>query len=369
MKLVNELPKNAKNAPNSQKNAASFIVKMKPTEGNNYYKFRLLSFLSGTNTRDYPFIEKFVHEKWENDADGKGVYKGFVTCPCTKYTRSTYPSKINPYEFCPICNYTNKSFMAYKDSNYKDKISGKVVRDHKRKYVACIPVFVVNDPHEPTNINKPRVWVIKDKEVYEKLNLLIKQQQLVTKVFNGGADAVDLMIKVKKEDVVINEGKENEFTYSPITIDTFGFGKKQHAIEAINEQLIDGFPFDDEFYTFSTLEELQNYYKENVLSSNNVIDDDMDLNSSSITVPHTGKTEIKPEVKETIVSRPVVEEFDETPVKEVSISEEIGGLDESIETVIEPPKVKKATLTDSAPKTNTSIDDSEIDDLIGEIMK
>jgi hypothetical protein len=168
-KMMDELPKNAKNAPGKKKGAGGFLLKLKPTAEGTSYRFRLLSFTTSSSTRDYPFIEKLVHEKWEKDAEGKGVYKGFVTCPVTKYVKPTLPPKSNPYDMCPICKYTNSNFIAYKESNYKDKISGKVIREHKRRYIALVPVYVVKDPNDATNINKARVWVIKDKEVYDKL--------------------------------------------------------------------------------------------------------------------------------------------------------------------------------------------------------
>jgi hypothetical protein len=66
IKMMDDLPKNAKNAPGKKKGQGNFLLKLKPTEGKNGYRFRLLSFTTGTNTRDWPFIEKFVHEKWCN---------------------------------------------------------------------------------------------------------------------------------------------------------------------------------------------------------------------------------------------------------------------------------------------------------------
>lgn len=287
--MLDSLPQNSKNGPSKKNGSGSFTLKLKPTEENNSYRFRLLSFTTGTNTRDYPFIEKFVHEKWEKDAEGKGVFKGFVTCPVTKYVRPTLPPKSNPFDLCPVCKYVNANFLAYKESNYKDKIAGKVIREHKRKYVALVPVYVVKDPHDPTNTNKPRVWVIKDKDVYDKLNTLIKKQQAKTKVFNGG-DAVDILVYLKKEQVIINEGKPNEFKYNEIKIDKFGFGKNVYKIDAINDTLIEGFPFDEEFYTFTKQDELERYYSDNVISSNSVPEDGIDTEDLATSTTNTTTT-------------------------------------------------------------------------------
>lgn len=358
-KMVDALPKNAKNAPVNKKGANTFLLKMKPTEGNNVYRVRLLSFLNGINTRDYPFIEKFVHEKWDKDAEGKGVYKGFVTCPATRYVRPTLPPKTDPFKYCPVCDYTNSQFLAYKESGYKDKIASKVVREFKRRYVALIPVYVVKDPHEPTNIKKARVWAIKDKEVYEKLNALIKKQ--LTKVFNGGK-ATDLFIYVKSEEEVINEGKENEFKYKTTKIDKMGFGKTEYEIPEINEKFIDEFPFDDEFYTFSTKEELQKFYDDYVISNSSIPEDSLEVDGIETTS----------DVVDT--SSNIVEETiaDEKPVSNDPVKDDLDNVDALLNDVMSeeiPAEVKKSakknTLKDPAPATTDAEDlDSVINDIL-----
>lgn len=358
--MVDALPKNAKNAPSKKNGSGSFRLALKPTEGNNVYRVRLLSFLNGTNTRDWPFIEKFVHEKWEKNAEGKGAYKGFVTCPATKYVRPTLPAKANPFEICPICKYTNANFLAYKESGYKDKLAGKITREHKRKYVALIPVWVVKDPHEPTNINKCRVWVIKDKENYDKLNAMIKKQ--TSKVFNAGP-AVDLLIYVKKETEIINEGKENEFKLEKTVIDKFGFGKQEYKIDAITDQLIEEFPFDDEFYTFSTIEELQKYYEENVISNSNIPEDTIDtdeLENTSATPVESAST---PE--ETVIE-------EEPKTQEAIIDQDLSDIDGIIDNAIIEEKTPakkpgKPQLKEPEPKKEPTLDD--IDGLIDDICK
>ena len=325
--MNDELPKNAKNSPSRKKGQGNFLMKLKPTEGNNGYRFRLLSFTTGTNTRDYPFIEKFVHEKWDKDAEGKGVYKGFVTCPATRYVKPTLPPKSNPFDVCPICRYVNSNFIAYKESSYKDKIAGKIIREHKRRYVALVPVYVVKDPNEALNTNKPKVWVIKDKEIYDKLNALIKKQQAITKVFNGGP-AVDLLIFVKSEDVVVGEGQPWEFTRKEIKIDKFGFGKNVYKIDAIDNSLIEGFPFDDEFYTFSTIEELNKYYQDNVISSSNIPEDGIATEEIATTPTQevTETSEPEPVAEDTIIE----EEQTEITQTEV-IDKDLADIDDLID--------------------------------------
>jgi hypothetical protein len=380
--MSDELPAHAKNGPSKKKGQGNFIIRLKPTEGNNGYRFRLLSFTTGTNTRDYPFIEKFVHEKWDKGDDGKGIYRGFVTCPATRYVKPTLPPKANPFDLCPICKYVNSNFIAYKESNYKDKIANKIIRDHKRKYVALVPVYVVKDPHDATNTNKPKVWLIKDKEIYDKLNALIKKQQAITKVFNGGP-AVDLLIFVKNEEITVAEGKPYEFKRNEIKIDKFGFGKNVYKIDAIDNTLIEGFPFDDEFYTFSKQEELDKYYNDYVISSSAIPDDGIATEEITEEAKPTSKTQSVPDEDETIT-----EDVTEITQAEV-IDKDLADIDNLIEESVEekptpvvtkpvakqplaqpkaPSKPTKAKLTETVTQAkNDSIDDidSIIDDVLG----
>lgn len=363
IKMVDDLPKNAKNAPGKKNGAGSFLLKLKPTVDNNVYRFRLLSFITGNNSRDWPFIEKFVHEKWDKDAEGKSVYKGFVTCPATKYVRPTLPPKSNPFEICPICKYTNSNYLAYKESNFKDKLAGKATREHKRKYVALVPVYVVKDPHEPTNINKARVWVIKDKEIYDKLNALVKKQQSKTKVFNGG-EAVDLLVYVKSEEVIVGEGQPYEFKRTDIKIDKFGFGKQTYKIDNITDKFIEDFPFDEEFYTFSTQEELQKYYEENVIANSSIPEDGIDTEEleSDTSKPINEKKNDETDS--------IIEDDNTAPItQDQIIDKDLSDIDTLINDTVEEEKPgKKPQLTEKIPSNKkTDLDDIDniIDDIIG----
>ena len=356
-KMVDALPTNAKNAPSRKKGTGNFTLRLKPTEGDNVYRFRLLSFTTGTNTRDYPFIEKFVHEKWDKTPEGKGIFTAFCTCPGTRYVKPTLPQGKNPYDLCPICSYVNKNFIAYKESDYKDKIASKVIREHKRKYVALVPVFVVKDQHDPTNTNKPKVWVIKDKEVYDKLNSLIKKQQAKSKVFNDGP-AVDLLIYVNKEDIIVGEGKPYQFTRTEIKIGKFGFGKNEYKIDAINDQLIEGFPFDDEFYTFTSPEELQKYYTDYVISSSNIPEDGIatdDLAEPAVTTATETPAETVTEDTITEVEEVTQEEIVDKDLSDIDdLINDAADKTEVVEEVKPAPPVKPATKPVETKKVETA---------------
>lgn len=359
IKLTDELPKNAKNAPNN-KRKVNYLMSLKATSDDNGYRFRLLSFFTGTNSRDYPFIEKYVHEKWEKDAEGKGVYKGFVTCPSTPYVRRTLPPKTNPYEVCKVCKYVNANFLAFKESNYTDKIASKAQREHKRKYIALVPVYVVKDPHEPANVGKFRVWCIKDKAIYDELNAKIKKHQASgIKVFNKlGAD---LQVFLKKEDVFINEGKPNEFKYSETKINKFGFGKQVYEIASINEKAFEDFPFDEEFYTSNTIEEIDKYYDENVLTCSNVPEDKIELDDDIVSNSKPTESASSTIVTDIEVDNIIDDSIIENEPLSTIIDKDLDGIDDLVGE-----QINSNIATSSKPVKNdniTSKADTTLDDV------
>lgn len=283
--LADTMPKNSKSAGQTK---PSIALRLKQTEGKNVYVVRLLltepeKTIPGTIPRDHPFIEKNVHEAWGKDADGKSTFQGWVTCPTTKYVRPTLGAKVNPKEYCPICRYVDSNFVAYKNSGWKDKQAQKVINSFKTLKLVAIPLYVVRDPHEVANNGKAKVLLLKlkdknDELFYNNLNALIKAQQLKTKVFNGSAQAVDLWISVKEETTVYKEGTPEEKKYTKTRPDRIGFIAKPHEIPAITNELVSNFPYDEDYYTSSTLEELTKFYNDYVVPSGAVTIDGHDLN-------------------------------------------------------------------------------------------
>ena len=255
--FMSSLPSNSATAESAKKkNLALFI---RPSKEKEYYRFRLLAFKSPTkNNRDYPFIERYIHQHWTtNPETNKKMIDGQVVCPVTKFVHT----EGNPYDECPICRYANMNFLSWKESDWKDKESAKKNREFGRKFEAIIPVYVRNDPNYPQNNGKFKVLIFSDKEFYKSFQKLIRETSMKACCFNN-KNAVDFYIHMTEVPKVVNEGLPTQYTFNERVIDKFGFTKPEKAcdIPAITKEAIDNFEFDETYYVSSTPDELQAFY-------------------------------------------------------------------------------------------------------------
>lgn len=129
---MSTLPKHSKSNGGKQK---SLVMTLKPCpDEKSYYRVRLLAFApppGSMSDRDDPFIERFVHQHWTKDPD-KGYNKidAEVVCPVTPHVHV----EGNRYDACKICTLANKYFIAFKESNWKDKDANRKNKDLGRKY-------------------------------------------------------------------------------------------------------------------------------------------------------------------------------------------------------------------------------------------
>jgi len=276
--FVSKLPKRSKTAESAsgrKKNTRDpFVLYFRPTEGKNVYRFRLLNFTSSASNRDFPFIEKYVHEHWvdekKEDGSTKGRLESFSTCSNTTYMNANGLD----YE-CPICKYGWAHFRKWKESGKKDAISRKKWQKGMNKYVAILPIYVVKDPHNPDNNGTIRTIILKDKEMYKSILSKIKETQKSDCVFNG-KNAVDFYASVHEEETIYREGEPTEFRFTRIKLDKTGFTTKPYDLPAITKELINNFPFDDEYYTMTTEEESQEFLEQYVMENDiNVPADDI----------------------------------------------------------------------------------------------
>lgn len=249
--FISSLPKNS-----SSESTPKFLdLWLRETGPGEIYRFRLIGFV--TNNRDFPFIEKYVHEVREKGPDGKSRVVDSVVCKNTKYVKKFS----NDVSKCPICQFVDKQWVAWKESGYKDKISNQKKNMFTKRYRAHILVYVVNDPNYDGNNGKLKVITLYDRDEYSKLIDMIKKASLSgISVFNG-KDAVDLWMKVSKKSVVYYQGLPNERTVKFDTISDMGFSTKPYTIPTITPDLVDAFPFDQEYYTFSSNDELTMFFK------------------------------------------------------------------------------------------------------------
>lgn len=303
--FINSIPQNSVIGENS---TPKFLdIYPRETAQGEFYRFRLIGFT--TKTRDYPFIEKYVHEIRERGEDGKNHLVDSVVCKNTKYARILSGE---PTVKCPICQFVDKQWVAWKESGYKDKISNQKKNKFQKRYRAHILVYVVNDPNYDGNNGKLRVLTFYDRDEYKKFQDLAKKTLRKSSIFNGG-DAVDFWLKVGKERVVYYEGTENEREVTFDKITDMGFSTKPYPIPNITSELVDSFPFDEVYYNYSTDEEILRFYKKYCMKpAVNVPDDDI---VPSTTETQTAQEKIK-ETKSNIVTelpkevKPAIDEIE-----------------------------------------------------------
>ena len=296
--FMSTLPKHSKSNGGKQK---SLVMTLKPCpDEKSYYRVRLLAFApppGSMSDRDDPFIERFVHQHWTKDPD-KGYNKidAEVVCPVTPHVHV----EGNRYDACKICTLANKYFIAFKESNWKDKDANRKNKDLGRKYQAIVPVYVVNNPNWEGDNGKFRVIIFNDKKVYQDFRKRVERAALENPVFNG-TGAVDCCLHVKEDVEVLRPGQPNEYKWKKRVIDRIVFSTKPYDIGAITQDAIISMGFDDEYYTSSTPDELNAFYQKYCTVSNDDIPD-----ADEVRVYDNKPADAKPVDAENSAAAPVV---------------------------------------------------------------
>lgn len=310
---MTELPQKAKSVESAHK--PNLMIYLKPTPPKEYYRFRLLGFRSPKSDRDFPIIERFTHQIWCEDSNGKRHTESIV-CPVTPYVKAKWNG--DPMNDCPLCKFANANFGAWKKSGWKDRESAKKNRDFGRKFEAIVPVYVVNDPSHPTNNGHLKTISFTDKDEYKKFKELILKYTHGWKdddgtvhepqiVFNG-KNAVDFYIRYETKEEVKNEGKPNEYHWKHNVIQKMGFSNKPYDIPAITKEAVDDFPFDETYYVSNTLEELNDFFNRHAKVSNDDIpddDEDIDLVAAKPTAAPKPQVQKTNSIEKTEVAAPV----------------------------------------------------------------
>lgn len=264
----------------SDKSLKRLEVFLRPTEKNEFFRFRLLWFKKDGTTRKTPYIERWVHQVWEDDENGKRKMEEII-CPISKHVAEDWPG--NPYDDCPICKFSNLNFVTFKDSAWKDKVAQNNSKTFRRKYDLVIPVYIVSDPCYSGNIGKIRCFRINDSKVGDKFKKMIVAKSAENQIFNGGK-ALDFLIRMDK---VKYERDDGSF-WTKNEIVQMGFTNKPYEIAGITPELIDAFPFDDVFGSIPKMEDLKAWHGKYCLhTSNDDIDFDgiSDMNSTEVVTP------------------------------------------------------------------------------------
>lgn len=267
--FMSSLPKHSKS--NGGNKSRNLLLNMKPcADEKTFYRFRLLAFSGVGTDRDDPFIERFVHQRWGRHPEkGYPVLEDEITCPVTPHVHV----EGNRYDACKICGIANKYFITFKESNWKDKEACRKNKEFGRRYQAIIPVYVVNDPNYEGNNNKFRVIIFNDKKQYQEFRSKVEKASMRQNIFNG-KQAVDCCIHVSEVPEVRNEGKANEYVYKAKVIDKIIFSVKPYDIPSITTETVNAMGFDQEYYTTSTPDEINAFYKKYCMISNDDIPDE-----------------------------------------------------------------------------------------------
>ena len=365
-----ELPKFAKSNGNNFK--SNITLFMKPCEGKDFYRFRLLKFSRpDKNDRDYPFIERYVHDHWAENENHVKLPDDTITCLRTKFV----PYRGNRFADCPMCQKANENMAIWKASGFKDSVAASKFNAMKAKFQGVIPVYVVNDPNNPKNNEHMKCILFTEKKVDrsskkfpEELNnpdYILSYDEFVAAInakiaamraagTSGtiwNTNAVDLCVKVRPIEITLNKGTPKEYKYTKKVITKMTFTKEAYPIEGINQSAIEKFDFDDQYYVKNTLDEIEAFANKNYGSiASNIPDEDIDMgDDDDIPVP------------EQVENNDVVNTTTKQPEMKI---DDIPDIDDT-------PEVKQESLTSSEvsqPASTTSIPtDASVNALIDDM--
>lgn len=347
--FLSTLPKKSKTQGTAKKRNLVLSLRECPVDEDGqqtWYRVRLLNFSSRTTARDYPFIPRYVHQKWGKNDKGLSELQDEVICPVTKHV----DWEGDRYD-CPICKYANQQFGALKASNWKDADARKKNKEFGRKFQGIIPVYVVNDPVYEGNNGKFKVIILNDKKVYDDFVKRVEKQLLKANCFNG-VNAVNCCIHVSIVEQVNNEGQPNEYRWKQKVIDKIAFERPEKAsdIAAITKEAVDAFPFDDEYYTSSTIDELKAFYNKHIKV--HASNDDIDISDDAAV------EQLKPDAIKPSTSAPIASLENAALVKK---TEDVSADDLDELAVDAAETISKPTVSADA---DVELDDKQINDLL-----
>jgi len=343
----------------SDKSLKRLEVFLRPTEKNEFFRFRLLWFNHEGSNRKVPYIERWIHQVWEDDSNGKPKLNEII-CPVSRHVAETWPAG-NPYDTCPVCKFANMNFVTFKDSSWKDKVAANNSKTFKRKYDLVVPVYIVSDPCYSNNVGKIRVFRINDSKVGDKFKKMIISKSATEQIFNGGK-ALDFLIRMDK---VKYERDDGSF-WTKNEIVQMGFTNKPYEIAGITQEAINEFPFDDFFGSTPTVADLKAWHKKYCLHA-----DTDDIDFDGLSDMSTTESVAAPKAEE-----PPIPEDEETDIP--AEFEDMDSLADSTESLANddpfaglPPELRADDVeTEDAPvakkkaKAAPATDSLDIDDLL-----
>ena len=266
--FISSFPKHSKTigAPKKNTNLEMFLQPCK--DDRTYYRVRLLGIGSKVG-RDDPHIVRAIHKAWVTDPKtGKKHLEKVVCTKGTPWIETEGPKASS----CKICNFVGQQWSIYRESGKTDVAARQKAGSCGTSYEAIVPVYVRNDPNYEKNNGKFKVIIFNDKDLYTKFRNIADAKCREVPIFNGGK-AVDCLLHVSQ---TIEEGKNGK-QYKKTVIDKIKFSTEPYEIPAINSQSVDGFPFDETYFTSPDEDDVDAFYNKFCAISNNDIPEDDDI--------------------------------------------------------------------------------------------
>ena len=233
-----------------------------------YYRLRLIGPPSNVGRTD-PHIVRHVHKIWITDpATGKKRLEKLTCVANTPWIETEGPKKSS----CKICAYAAHQWAIYNESSKSDPEARIKASRFSSYYEAIVPVYVKNDPNYERNNGKLRVIVFDNKKFYEGFRTILRNKLKDVNIFNG-TKGVDLLLHVGVNEVSAKNGK----VYRNPVVDKIKFSTDPYEIPAINEKLIESFPYDETYYTKPDQEEIDAFYDKYCVVVNDDIPEDDEI--------------------------------------------------------------------------------------------
>lgn len=234
-------------------------------EANKTYKVRLLFDESEKRKQGEtynPFVNKYVHGG--KNAQGKW---NTVTCPTTHGRAG--------FDTCPVCIHNNKLWKSWIDTGME---RDKTLYDmYKRKFNGFALCYVINDPTTPENNSHVKYFRFSIRQhrwlqreifgIIDNYNKSEEDKEVVGEEDITGYDAFELEAGY---DLIITVTKQGEY----LNYD-YKFARKATAIDAEDFDVLEDEIVEVDFdrhITSSSDEDLQNFYRTVVMSSDDLDD-------------------------------------------------------------------------------------------------
>lgn len=256
----------------AEKNSSTSYVKFSEDErfiqfkAGNTFTFRLLYYVEDPIKRKRPFIERYNHGYWDDNAEFNKLKE--VTCPTSEYLMAN-----NGFNKCPVCKATRKF---YKDGKDGSQTADELYSQFRRKFHGYALVYVVNDPINEDNNGQIKIMHFGiTLEKWFKLQIFgIDEKGNTVDSETIGLDAFKPKEGFNLKIAVTKKGEYNNYTPE--------FVRKATSIDIDQSDIAEAaaeLKFDEEFLTSTTAEELDEFYKTYVLSEEVAKDssDELDL--------------------------------------------------------------------------------------------